>query len=139
MGFEGKFDRESGTVEVSGAGMDLGSLNRALKWMMGIQQFLAHRQLMDDGGIRWEFQRGTEPTARLMRGKQSWMQPFPLVIIRPRKAKKCAACSAEIEAGTPCWRQRSGSWSGHSRDRFCAPCVERGTAPRPPRLRLVVG
>ncbi len=138
MGFEGKFDREAGTLEVSGAGMDLESLNRALKWMDGVRQFLEHRQMMDDGGHRWEFQRGTVPTAQLMRGKESWMEPIPLVTIRPRRIRKCAACGLEIAASSPCWRPAPGSWSGHSRDRFCERCVERGAAPRPPTLRLVV-
>lgn len=138
MGFQGQFDKEAGTVEVSGAGMDLGELDRALKWMMGIRRFLAHRRLMDDGGRRWEFQRGTVPTAQLMRGKEVFVRPFPLVAIRPRRARKCEACGVAIEASSACWRPAPGSWSGHSHDRFCDRCVERGAAPRPPTLRLVV-
>ncbi len=138
MGFEGKFDKETETLEVSGAGMDIGELDRALKWMMGIRRFLDHRRIMDNGGHRWEFQRGIVPMAQLMRGKEVWVRPFPLVPIKPRRARKCTACGVDIEASAACWRPAPGSWSGHSRDRFCERCVERGAAPRPPTLRLVV-
>lgn len=138
MGFEGKFDREAGTLWVSGAGMDLKSLDSALEWMEEIRRHLSYRQMMDDGGHRWEFQRGTVPTAQLMRGKQVWVRPFKLASIRPRKTQKCAACNAAIEAGTACWKQAPGTWSGHSHARFCDRCVERGAAPRRPRLRLVM-
>lgn len=138
MGFDGKFDEETGTVYVSGAGMDLESLGRAIKWMNGVRQFLTHRQMVDDGGIRWEFQRGDVPTARYVKGKVTWVQPFPLVLFRPRKPRKCASCGIDIEASESCWKAAPGGWSGHSRDRFCARCVERGAAPRPPKLRLVV-
>lgn len=40
MGFQGKFDEEAGTIEVSGAGMDLELLDRAIRWMQRVQQFL---------------------------------------------------------------------------------------------------
>lgn len=138
MGFEGKFDREAGTLAVSGSGMDLELIEGALEWMQGVQRFLAHRQLMDDGGYHWEFERGVVPTAQWMRGKVVSTRAFPLVTIRPRRARECTACGIGIEARTRCWRAASGCWSGHSHDRFCERCVERGAAPRPPTLRLVV-
>jgi hypothetical protein len=138
MGFKGEYDKEAGTIDISGAGMSLDTLDGALKWMEGVRREMAHRQMVDDGGIRWEFRHGDAPTAQLMRGKKSWMRPFKLVPIRPRRANKCAACKATIDAGTSCWRQAPGAWSGHSHDRFCERCVSRGAAPCPPKLRLVV-
>lgn len=139
MGFKGKFDRESGLVEVSGTEMELESVDHVIKWLKDVSGWLNHQKMVENGGWRWEFRRGEKPTARMMKGLRVWAQEFELVTIRPRKRRKCAACDAEIEAGTACWRQSPGLYRGHSHDRFCQRCVERGAAPRPPKLRLVMG
>lgn len=144
MTFEGHFDEESRTVSMKGADMELESVDHAIKWLTTVRRWIQHKQVVEDGGHRWEFRRGNrvgdEPTATLMKGREVWVREFDLVTIKPwKRVHKCTACGLEIEIGTVCWRQKPGSYHGHSHDRFCDRCVERGAAPRAPKLTVITG
>lgn len=136
----GHYDKGAGTVSFECEDLEQDGLKRMIRWLEQVHTAMRETQTWNDGGIRWEFQRGhaDAPVARRMHGKTQ-MADLGLVTIRPRKACSCGACGQEIDAGAMCWKQKPGQYSGHSRDRFCVRCVQAGGAPKAPKLQLIAG
>lgn len=137
--YEGHLDRKSRTVTFHGTDVALDELKPFVAWLRKVESWMQCQQDLDDGGYRWTFKRGKVPTAQLLFGRRPRSRVVPLVSYTARAEKECDACEAKITKGERAWKQVSGSWGGHSRERFCNRCVERGEPPCPPRLRVVNG
>lgn len=135
----GKLDRENGIVSFQCDDLDLEHLDRFMRWLEQVRWWMQNRKVREDGGRRWELRRGDPPTARFMVGAQCWGGPINLQPVKPRKPCQCSSCRADIEPGAKAWRQKPGSGGGHSRDRFCEHCIERGGPPHPPNLTVIDG
>lgn len=136
--FEGQIDKEGHAVSFQGEGLALEELDEALAWLRRVRSWLREEQVRHRGGRRWEFSPdGDTYQARYLVGSTS-CATVPLVRGRTRKQWLCAACLSTIPGSVLCWRQRAKSHAGHSRERFCMSCVERGSPPPPPPVLQVI-
>ncbi len=135
----GKLDVETRTVDLTMEAATLEQIDAGFKWLVNVRRWLLDQKRRDEGGSRWEFTRGTLPTAQYWRGSQKYSAEVSLVPVKIRTPRECTACGRPLKKGEPAWRQRSHTHTGHSHARFCDPCVERGHAPRPPKLVVLRG
>ena len=136
--FKGKLDKESRTAMVEGSGLQLEDLEDMIRWLTSVKYWMSRAKANDNGGMRWVFRLGTDPEAHYMMGLVR-RHRVPLVRVKPRKMAECGACRGAIESGAAAWKQKPKSWGGHSRNRFCDRCVQRGGAWTPPKLELIQG
>lgn len=135
------------TIRIEASGIGVEDIRNLSRWMLDTARWIERQQDRDDGGYRWVFRRGAEPTACYMAGRRRTTKVIPLVPVKLRQRRRrgrplpwtCHACESELGVGTQAWRQRSGAHAGYSHIRFCSDCVERGGPPPKPTLTIISG